>query len=49
MTYYLLERLSEVPSYEKPHLRELPVKPERGFAASGSIENVTEEETETPW
>lgn len=49
MTNYISERLSGLPAYEQPDLLVCAVKPDRGFAASGSLENVTEEDTETQW
>ncbi len=35
--------------YEAPDLRTYPLRPEEGYAVSGSLENVTEEGTETQW
>lgn len=42
-------RLCGHPVYERPILSVCNIDPEQGFTVSGSLENVTEEETETPW
>lgn len=36
-------------AYEAPDLRTVPIQHERGYATSDTLENVTEEETETTW
>lgn len=37
------------PAYEAPAVQWQETTAERGFAATGTLENVTEEPTDTPW
>lgn len=37
------------PAYESPTVQLQETTAEQGFAATGTLENVTEEPTDTPW